>query len=214
MACTPMKRMSRGRLVASPRTSTAIVSPSLTDTARPFHVAAAAAAGSSASRARESSSGRIDALSAATVGPVTSLLRPVEVADLPALYEQQADPESTAMAAVPARTRGDFMAHWRRIMADDTAVLRAVLDGGRLAGHVTCWRDGDRRLVGYWIDRAQWGRGLATRALAALLDEVDERPLYAHVVPHNAASLRVLEKCGFEAVDEGGGATVVLVLTD
>jgi RimJ/RimL family protein N-acetyltransferase len=29
------------------------------------------------------------------------------------------------------------------------------------------------------------------------LDEVRERPLHAHVVEHNAASLRVLEKCGF-----------------
>ncbi len=144
---------------------------------------------------------------------MTFELRPVEVADLPAFYEQQADPESVAMADVPSRGRGDFMAHWRRIMADETTVLRAVVAEGRLAGHVTSWSDGDRRLVGYWVDRAHWGRGLATRALAGLLDLIDERPLYAHVAPHNAASRRVLEKCGFEAV-EADASTVLLVRRD
>jgi RimJ/RimL family protein N-acetyltransferase len=98
-------------------------------------------------------------------------------------------------------------------MADETTVLRAVVAGGVLAGHVTSWHDGDRRLVGYWIDREHWGRGLATRALVALLEEVEERPLYAYVVPDNVASRRVLEKCGFEA-ERADASTIVLVRPD
>ena len=47
------------------------------------------------------------------------------------------------------------------------------------------------------IGREYWGRGVATQALALLVDEVSIRPLYAHVAVHNVGSIRVLEKCGF-----------------
>ncbi len=57
-------------------------------------------------------------------------------------------------------------------------------------------------LVGYWIGREHWGKGIATRALTLLLTEVDTRPLHAHVAQHNAGSIRVLEKCGFRVVGE------------
>ncbi len=39
-----------------------------------------------------------------------------------------------------------------------------------------------QREVGYWFGRQYWGKGVATRALAAFLDHVAVRPLYAHVV--------------------------------
>ena len=56
------------------------------------------------------------------------------------------------------------------------------------------------RQVGYWLGRRYWGRGVATKALSAFLDLVTTRPLFAHVARHNAASLRVLEKCGFTVI--------------
>jgi RimJ/RimL family protein N-acetyltransferase len=62
-------------------------------------------------------------------------------------------------------------------------------------------RDGERQ-VGYWIARDRWGRGIATAALTALLEQVTERPLCARVAAHNRGSLRVLEKCGFRLVGE------------
>ena len=48
-----------------------------------------------------------------------------------------------------------------------------------------------------------------------MLDEVPVRPLHAHVVAHNLASIRVLEKCGFrrdraqEHGDTGGEDAIV-----
>jgi RimJ/RimL family protein N-acetyltransferase len=51
--------------------------------------------------------------------------------------------------------------------------------------------------VGYWLDRAYWGKGIAGRALALFLSEVADRPLFATVATSNGASLRVLQKCGF-----------------
>ncbi len=57
--------------------------------------------------------------------------------------------------------------------------------------------------IGYWLGRAVWGRGIATRALAVFLDEMRDQPVYARVARHNIASLRVLQKRGFSVVGEG-----------
>jgi RimJ/RimL family protein N-acetyltransferase len=128
------------------------------------------------------------------------LLRAVEAADLDALYDQQADEQSSAMAGVPSRDRAAFEAHWRRILADQSTFIRVIDVEGRAAGHVLSWPADGRRYVGYWLDREYWGRGLATAALAELVAELHERPLHALVSTTNVASIRVLEKCGFVAV--------------
>jgi len=46
------------------------------------------------------------------------------------------------------------------------------------------------------------GRGVASAALAAFLEDEPVRPLVAHTAVHNPGSRRVLEKCGFEVVAE------------
>jgi RimJ/RimL family protein N-acetyltransferase len=136
-------------------------------------------------------------------------LRDVEPADLPVLFEHQRDPIAGAMAAFPAREREAFMAHWEAILADGTVRVQAVVADGRLAGNVLSFvRDG-RREVGYWIGREFWGGGVASAALAAFLEGETARPLYAGVARHNAASLRVLEKCGFAACGEDGDLLVL-----
>ena len=63
-------------------------------------------------------------------------------------------------------------------------------------------------MVGYWIGKEHWGRGIASAALVLYLDVERHRPLLATVVEHNAGSRRVLEKAGFqlvarELVDDG-----------
>ena len=55
-----------------------------------------------------------------------------------------------------------------------------------------------RPSVTYWIGKEYWGRGLATRALSTFLTLLKTRPLYASVAKEKAASLLVLEKCGFK----------------
>src|SRR4029450_10469865 len=102
------------------------------------------------------------------------------------------------MAAVVPRDRAAFTAHWRRIRAEPATVLRTIVVDGAVAGNVVSWVQADQRLVGYWVGRSHWGQGVATRALALFLGEVDERPLHAYVAVHNGASATVLQKCGFE----------------
>jgi RimJ/RimL family protein N-acetyltransferase len=129
-----------------------------------------------------------------------AVLREVVESDLPILYEYECDREAAAMAAFPPRAHDAFMAHWAKTLANASALTWTVVSDGRVAGNIGCWEDGGRRFVGYWIGREFWGRGLATQALAELLDVVDARPLHAHVAKGNAASIRVLEKCGFVEV--------------
>jgi RimJ/RimL family protein N-acetyltransferase len=135
--------------------------------------------------------------------PAAVAIRPVEDADLPILYEHRSDPVAIAMAVVPARTKPEFMAQWATILADEATVSRAIVADGTVVGMILSWVDEGNRLVGYWIGRAHWGRGYASRGLALLVAEIGERPLVAHVADSNIGSRRVLEHCGFVRV--GGG---------
>ena len=129
-----------------------------------------------------------------------TVLRDVAETDLGVFYEQQLDAEATAMAVFPARDREAFDAHWR-LLADDSLVKRTIVDAGAVAGNIGCWEQDGRLLVGYWVGREFWGRGLATAALSELVGEIPERPFHAWVVSSNVGSIRVLEKCGFVEVE-------------
>jgi RimJ/RimL family protein N-acetyltransferase len=134
-------------------------------------------------------------------------LRDVRDDDLPTLFEHQMDPEANRMANFDARDRDAFMAHWAKILVDETVVARTVVYPDAVAGNVVSWTHDDERDVGYWIGRQHWGKGVATAALGAFLAELPERPLFAHVAAHNVGSIRVLEKCGFERTDVGPTTT-------
>ncbi|MCT7355402.1 GNAT family N-acetyltransferase [Streptomyces sp. 15-116A] len=131
-------------------------------------------------------------------------LREVHDSDLPVFYRQLNDPEALRMAAFtpedPAN-RDAFDAHWAKIRATPGIVTRTVLGDGDVVGHAAVYGQPGEREVTYWIDRAYWGKGIATTALRALLAGETERPLYARVAADNAGSLRVLEKCGFEVTE-------------
>ena len=128
-------------------------------------------------------------------GPVR--LRDVEESDLPFFYDHQRDPEAVKMANFASRERDAFMAHWRKILTDETVIAKTILYEGKVAGNVVSFMRGDTREVGYWLGRETWGRGIATEALSIFLRQLKVRPLYAGVARGNRGSIRVLEKCGF-----------------
>lgn len=135
------------------------------------------------------------------------VLRDVEADDLPLFFEHQRDPVAVAMVAFDSRDRAAFDQHWATILADETSLKKTIVvasavsaDGSPVnvvAGYIASWKSESTREVGYWIDRAFWGRGVATAALTAFLRLEQTRPLHAGVVKHNLASIRVLLKCGF-----------------
>jgi RimJ/RimL family protein N-acetyltransferase len=130
------------------------------------------------------------------------LLRDVVEDDLPTLFLQQLDREATEMAAFPSRDQDAFNAHWAKVLANPAGAKKAILLGGSVAGYLVSWDAPGERLIGYWLGREYWGKGVATRALQMFLAEVAQRPLRARVAKRNVASIRVLEKCGFRAIGE------------
>lgn len=152
----------------------------------------------------------------------TSDASPVELretieADLRTLFEFQADPEASAMAAFPSRDLPAFLEHQARIEADPSAITRTIVAGGEVVGSIGSWEADGERAVGFWIGRAHWGKGYATAALRAYLDVDPHRPMYAHVADHNVGSRRVLEKCAFvldHSAQEEDVLEHVLVLTE
>jgi RimJ/RimL family protein N-acetyltransferase len=124
-------------------------------------------------------------------------LRPVEAGDLPRMYDLQLDPDSNRMAVTIPRTREAVDSHWAKTLDDPKNTTRAILYDGAFVGTISCFPMDGQDHVGYWIDRRFWGKGIASRALRLLLEEVAKRPLTATAATSNEASLRVLQKCGF-----------------
>jgi RimJ/RimL family protein N-acetyltransferase len=65
----------------------------------------------------------------------------------------------------------------------------------------------DRESLGYWIGRPYWGRGYATAAARAIIalafGLLDIEALTASHLARNAASGRVMEKCGMRLLRTG-----------
>jgi RimJ/RimL family protein N-acetyltransferase len=135
-------------------------------------------------------------------------LREPTDAYLEVFFQHLQDPEAGRMAAFTPEDpsdRGAFLAHWERLRANPSVTRRTILTDGEVVGHLAAWDEDGEREVTYWIGREHWGRGLATRALATLLEIEGDRPMRARVAKDNAGSIRVLEKCGFRAVGEERG---------
>lgn len=127
----------------------------------------------------------------------TVTLRATTAADVAALFEMQADPESNLLAGTKPRTREVFAAVWEKILQDGKVHACVIESGGAVVGSINMFQADGHDCVGYWISRAHWGRGIASQALAQFLIREPRRPLRATVSTANAASLRILQRCGF-----------------
>lgn len=136
-------------------------------------------------------------------------LRELEDIDLDTLFVQQIDPQANLMAAFTVQDptdRAAFNAHWVRIRADASIVLRVIDADGAVAGSVSSYGDDGSIEITYWLGRAFWGLGIASQAVALFLDEVQRvRPIAARVAHDNLGSLRVLQNNGFVVVAEERG---------
>jgi RimJ/RimL family protein N-acetyltransferase len=141
------------------------------------------------------------------VEPHVVTLRATRAGDLDELFRIQLDPEANRMAAFTAEDPSDraaFDAHWERFSGRDDYDARTVRCDGRIVGRVARWIDPETRMpeVTYWIDREQWGRGIATRAMRLFLD-TQPRPLRARAAADNTASVAMLTRLGFVEVGRG-----------
>lgn len=133
-------------------------------------------------------------------------VRPLRHADHDAVFAMMADPAAVAMAAFTAEDPSDraaFELHLHRVAAIPGVRNWAVVDGAELLVGTISTFPSEENLpeVTYWIARAHWGHGHASRALARVLARTS-RPVLARVATDNLASRRVLQKAGFAVVGQ------------
>ncbi len=135
-------------------------------------------------------------------------LRPLADADLDTVFAWESDPRAVELAAFTRADPSDraaFDEHKARIRANPENTVLAIEENGELAGTIGSFTLAGDREVTYWIDPARWGRGIASRALAAFLDVERTRPLYGRVAEHNAGSANVLLRNGFVEIGSDTG---------
>jgi RimJ/RimL family protein N-acetyltransferase len=105
-----------------------------------------------------------------------------------------------AFTAADPDDRAAFDAHMAKLRSSPDLVLLAVTRDGELVGSVGSFVMDGQQEITYWIDRSAWGQGVASRAVALLLDLVRVRPMRARAASDNAGSLAVLRRAGFRIV--------------
>ena len=140
-------------------------------------------------------------------------IRPVDLADAPAIAELVTRNREFQQATEPVRTdtyfsvdgQREHIAHAVGEAEAGRGRMYVIEADGMLAGRIylnSIVRGAFQSAsVGYSVDRALNGRGVATAALRGLIDvafgELELHRLQGEVLASNVASLRVLERCGF-----------------
>lgn len=85
-----------------------------------------------------------------------------------------------------------------------------AIDGGLVGGiSVYVQTCGKAAEIGYWVGRDYWGEGIATRALKAVVDLLEDveilEKVFLYIHGHNMASEAVANKVGFKKVGRAEG---------
>src|SRR5215207_8567807 len=139
------------------------------------------------------------------------LLRWIAEDDTDALYDVFSDPQVMRYWSTPPLSGRDAAAKLQREIAagnENDAMLKwgvALRDSNHVIGTTTLFNlslDNGRAELGYAMGRAHWGKGYMHEALQALVSHAFEvmqlRRLEADVDPRNSASIRTLERLGFQ----------------
>ncbi len=89
---------------------------------------------------------------------------------------------------------------------NDKEIIKAIVADDVLCGVIGAINHEDVYAhvgeVGYWLGEAYWSKGIGTKALMLFIEYCRSNKLYqrleAGVFSNNKASIKVLEKCGFQ----------------
>lgn len=137
------------------------------------------------------------------------ILRPFEEGDLDILHRLYGDAEVMRYTPFAPESPEESAAHLSRIVEDwrkEPLLSReyVVVGGGEKIGRCHILLDapeeGSRAMIGWLLVREAWGKGCATEIAGALLaycfTALKTGEVYGLCHPCNAASRRVMEKCG------------------
>jgi RimJ/RimL family protein N-acetyltransferase len=139
------------------------------------------------------------------------VLRWISEDDVDSLYEIFSDPQVMRYWSTAPLSNRDAAADLQCEIAESNENGRmfkwgiALRDSNTVIGTTTLFNlslDNGRAELGYAMGRAYWGKGYMNEALKALVsysfDVMELRRLEADVDPRNAASIRTLERLGFQ----------------
>lgn len=140
-----------------------------------------------------------------TLGTARLVLRPLVIADAEALWPAMSDPVLMTWWSSPShRSIEETRAYVAGNASHDPYVTWAITrEGGVALGWVVLREQRDKvGEIGYLLARGEWGNGIATEAVTAVIDhafgDLAFRRLFADTDPDNAASNILLERLGFQ----------------
>ena len=123
------------------------------------------------------------------------ILRPWRDGDAPVLYKWASDPDVGPRAGWPPH----------QSVEKETGEAIGAMGYGPSCNCNLPARDGEP-LIGYWIAKPYWNRGICTEALGLMIEHIrcmtDIKSLISGHFTDNPASGRVMEKCGFVPTGE------------
>ena len=127
-------------------------------------------------------------------------------------YEKIRDPEIWAMIPMTDKSLEQAIADYEKTLLPGASSFgQTIYADGVYVGDIWCYcidrEETPNAMIGYCIfDKTLWGKGIATEAVNRFLRIVSQwfelKSMGAVVFCSNGASLRVLEKCGFEKKEE------------
>lgn len=143
------------------------------------------------------------------------ILRPWQKSDAEALYKYASDKDVGVRAGWPPHKSVEESIEVIRTVFSIPTIWAVVLkETGEPIGCMGYMPEYDLNLparkgeplVGYWIGKPYWNKGICTEALQLMLDHIRRETSYKSLIAShyidNPASGRVMEKCGFKATGE------------
>ncbi len=136
------------------------------------------------------------------------VLRPQRLSDAGSIAQSLSDFQVTRMLArVPAPYYRQDALEWLILRTAGTSPgwdFAITCGDDTLIGVVSIENLRDEWRLGYWLDRAHWGKGYMTEAVTSVVghffQNMPEEVLYSGMFADNPASLRVQDKLGFQII--------------
>lgn len=134
-------------------------------------------------------------------------VRLMQLTDAPSLARHGNNPNVSDNNNLPSPMTLDAAEAWIQARLDQSSRLLCAIEAqGEAIGAIALIFQPEQKRhsaeIGFWLGEKYWNRGIATEAVQAFTEygftEHGLSRIYAHVFAWNLASMRVLEKCGYQ----------------